>query len=240
MIFRKLDDGFSEVVPAWKGEACALLGGGPSLTMAQVELVKAAYESGRIRCGAVNDAYLWADFADVSYFADSHWWLDHARGIAKPALGLTAEQVRVRFASFRGQKCSIQTSGANITDPAVHIVRNKHFPNMGSGLSLDPRYIVTGWNSAHQLTNVLILAGIGTIILLGIDGRPATDGRTHWSGGHRRPTPDAAYEQYRRGWSAAEREIAAAGVRVINASPGSGIDSFEKMPLEDALIDYVY
>lgn len=240
MILRKLGDGFSEVVPAWRDETAVLIGGGPSLTPAQVAIVKASHEAGRIRCGAVNDAYLWADFADVSYFADSHWWADHDAGIAKPMLGLTAEEVRARFASFRGEKCSIESSGANITDPGVHILRNKHFPSMGQGLSTDPRYIVTGWNSAHQLNNVLILAGIKTIILLGIDGRPDKDGKTHWSGGHRRPTPEAAYEQYRRGWSAAEREIAAAGVRIINASPGSGIDSFEKMPLEDAMIDYAY
>lgn len=236
MILRRIPgERFSEVVRAWEGETAVLIGGGPSLTLDQVALVGAEHKAGRLRCVAVNDSYLWCGWADLSYFADSHYWEDHHKGIAKPALGLSASEVRERFASFSGAKCSIQNSGANIRDDSVHILRNKTFPSHGDGLSLDPGALATGRNSAYQANNLLILAGVTTIILLGIDGMPAQDGRTHWSGGHRRETPPEAYREYRRAWAEGAPAIAAAGVRVINASPGSAVTAFEKMALEDAL-----
>jgi hypothetical protein len=186
---------------------------------------------------AINDSYLWCDWADVLYAADASWHADHTAGTPKPAIGLTAAQVRERFASFKGQKCSIQSQAANIKDDRVHILRNANGTMHGFGLSADPRALITGRNSGFQALEVAILTGAKTVILLGFDGRPTTDGRTHWSGGHPIPTPSDAYMHYRKSFSEAEVAIKAAGVSVVNASPDSAIDSFPKMALEEALAD---
>jgi hypothetical protein len=236
---RNPHDRFSQIVPEWKGETAVLLGGGPSLTLQQVQRVRRVHEDGKVRCIAVNDSYLWCEWSDLLYAADSHWWRDHAAGVPKPMLGLTADDVRKRFAAFPGERCSIQNSGANVTDESVHLIRNLTYPYNSSVLSTDPGYLATGRNSAYQSVNLLMLAGVKTIILLGIDGRPGKDGRTHWSGGHPRPTPVNAYEEYRRAWSAAETPIKAAGVKVVNCSPGTYIDTFPKVALEDALAEAV-
>ena len=217
-LHRLPDSRFSEVSRAWEGGICVLLGGGPSLTLQQVAKVRVAHHA---RCIAINNCYLLAPWADICYFADSAWWRVHSVG--------------QEFRDFAGQKCSIQDSMTKIDDDSVHILKNRDFPHHGSGLSLDPQAIVTGRNSAYQAMNLAVLAGAKTIILLGIDGRPAKDGRSHWHSGHARPTPVAAYEEYRRAFSAGENEIKAAGVRVINCSPGSAVDSFEKMELPQAL-----
>ena len=236
MILRRIEGSrFSEILPGWAGETVVIIGGGPSLTGKQVETARQARQEGRCRVVAVNDSYLWAGWADLLYAADSHWWRDHSAGVAKTAIGLTAEQVRERFHAFAGARCSIQNSGANVTDERVHIVQNLTFPKHGNALSTDPRFLATGRNSAYQSLNLAILAGALTVILLGVDGRPAKDGRTHWSGGHPRPTPELAYGEYRRAWSEAAPAIRAAGVSVINASPGSAVECFSMMPLEDAL-----
>lgn len=236
VILRRLEGSrFSEVLPGWAGRTVVILGGGPSLTLEQVEIACGARQEGGCSVVAVNDAYLVAPWADALYAADSHWWRDHAAGIAKPAISLTAEQVHERFNAFAGVRCSIQNSGANITDERVHIVRNLTHPRHGNALSDDPQYLATGRNSCYQALNLAILAGAKTVILLGCDGRPAADGRTHFSGGHRRPTPEAAYAEYRRAWSEAVPAIKAAGVRVLNCSPNSAVDAFPKMALEDAL-----
>ncbi len=238
MILRRLPGiRFSEVLPEWAGQIVAIIGGGPSLTLDQVEQVRQHED---VRVIAVNDAYLWAPWADVSYFADASWWTQHAAGVAKPMLRLSAEQVRERFSAFAGEKCSIESQVGSIEDAAVHILRNFHLdPNgrgiHGFGLSLNPRSLVTGRHSGFQALNVAVLAGSRHILLLGIDGKPAADGRTHWSGGHKDPTPQDAYEFYRKAFSAAEHALKAAGVTVVNCSPGSAVDSFPKMPLEQAL-----
>jgi hypothetical protein len=236
MILRRLPGlRFSEVLPAWAGKTVVLLGAGPSLTMEQVRTAQAAHAQGLLHCIAVNDTYLVAAWADAHYAADAHWHRWHTEGVPKPVLGLSAEQVREMWAAFPGQKCTIQNSGATVADDAVHMLRNRDFPNNGVGLSTDPQVLVTGRNSGFQALNLAVLAGAKKIILLGFDGQPAANGATHFSGGHSRPTPPAAYPLYRQAMSAAEYALADLGVTVVNCSPGSAIDSFPKMALEAAL-----
>jgi hypothetical protein len=118
----------------------------------------------------------------------------------------------------------------------VHLLRNKHFPNNGTGLSLDPECLVTGHNSGYQAINLAVLAGAKTVILLGYDGHTPKQGeKTHWFGDHPRREPDAVFELYRKSHAAGAAAIKAAGVCVINCSPGSAIKAFEKMELSDAL-----
>lgn len=238
MILRRLQESrFSEVVVEWVGATVAILAGGPSLTLEQFHRVGTLRRgSGWLRVIAVNDAYLLAPWADVCYFADSQWWEWQTKGVPKPVLGLNADQVCAQFAAFAGQKCSIQNSGANIKDEAVHLLRNKHFPNHGDGISLDPRALATGRNSGFQAINLAILAGATKILLLGFDGKSDAQGRGHWFGEHPRIAPaDVFYEAMRKAFSAAERPIKEAGVSVVNCSPGSAIDSFPKVPIEEAL-----
>lgn len=236
MILRRLPESrFSTVLREWEGGVSVILGGGPSLTPEQVELVRAMHASGRVQCIAVNDAYLLADFAAICYFSDAKWYCWQQKGIAKPDLGFSAEQTLEKWQAFKGQKCSIQSANPYITDEAVHILRNRDFPYHGTGMSDDPGALVTGRNSGHQALNLAVLAGAKKIILLGFDGRPGADGRTHWHGEHPTPTPIAVWQEIRRAFSQAESGIKAAGVRVVNCSPGSFIDTFEKMALEEAL-----
>lgn len=124
----------------------------------------------------------------------------------------------------------------NIEDGAVHLLRNKNFPLNGTGLSLDPQYLVTGHNSGYQAINLAVLTGVKTIILLGYDGNEPEKGKpTHWFGDHPRREPDSVFALYRQAFKAGAKPIKAAGVRVINCSPGSAVDAFEKMELERAL-----
>jgi len=228
-------DRFSTVLRSWEGETVVLIGGGWSLTREQVELVGQARDRGLVKVGAVNDAYLWAPWADVHYAADAKWHAWHSQGIDKPAIGLKADQVRQLWTSFAGEKCTIQNSGGEVADPAVHVMRNRAGPGLHSvGLSLDPAYLVTGHNSGFQLINLVVLAGAKRIILLGYDGaQNAKTGATHFHGSHPTPTYVGSYEYYRRAFTTAERPLQQAGVEVINCSPGTAIASFRKARFED-------
>lgn len=124
----------------------------------------------------------------------------------------------------------------NVEDGAVHLLRNKDFPGHGNGLSLDPEYLVTGRNSGYQAINLAVLAGVKTILLLGYDGNEPEKGKpTHWFGDHPRREPDSVFAIYRQSFKSGAAAIKAAGVRVINCAPGSAVDAFEKMELEQAL-----
>lgn len=241
MILQRIEgERFSRVLPAWRGRAAVLLAGGPSLTEEQFEAVRVARETDGVRAIAINDSYLRAPWADVHYAADAKWHRWHTEGIEKPLIGLTAADVRERWAAFAGQKCTAQSSAAAVPD-AVHVMRCREFsaqtiPLLEPAISNDPTVLMSGRHSGFQALNLAILAGATTIILLGYDAKRGADGRPHWHGDHPTPSPaDATYPEFRRAFSAAENDIVAAGVRVINCSPGSAIESFPKMALEDAL-----
>lgn len=235
------DQRYSEVLPVWGGGVVVIIGGGPSVTPEQIAVVERALKEGRIAgVVAVNDSYLIAPFADICYFADSHWWKWHHEGVEKNVFGvlLSAAEVRERFAAFAGQKCSIQDSGGNITDDAVHIIQNLTFPQYSNLLSDDPQKLSTGRNSGFQAMNLVMLAGAKIIPLLGFDAQAALDGKKHWHGDHP-PRIGASganqYEYFRRAFSDAETEISRRGVVVYNCSPHSAINSFPKRSIEEVL-----
>jgi hypothetical protein len=153
----------SRVLPAWKSETVAVIASGASLTLGDVHGVQRA----GLPTIAVNSSFLWADFAEVLYAADSHFWRWMFQGIDYPKIGMDAAEVRRRFGAFRGEKCTIQSSGGNVADTGVHMLKNKE----GMGLSLDPETLVSGRNGGFQALNLAVLAGAKKIILLGLRWR---------------------------------------------------------------------
>lgn len=228
---------FSRVLPLWGDLPVVVLGGGPSLTPDQFELVRAARAADAVRVIAVNDAYLLAPWADVCYAADAKWFVWHTNGIDKPGLGLTAAQVRECWATFAGQKCGVESADPYHPDD-VHILRIAHG---AQGLSNDPKAIATGrqdgcaGHGGFQGLNLATLAGGKVILLAGFDGRPDAMGKTHFHGDHPLPTPDAIWDYIRRSFTCVENDLKARGIRVLNCSLQSAIDTFPKVSLDEAL-----
>lgn len=228
---------WSQVLPAWKSMTVAILAGGPSLTREQFAMVRSGREADRLRVIAINDAYLLAPWADVHYAADAKWHKWHTDGIAKPLLGLRAEDVRVRWASFGGQRCTIQPTEPHVPK-SVHVLRNRDHPNLGVGLSLDPKFLVTGSHGGFQCLNLAILAGASRVLLLGYDARLSDAGAAHWHGEHpvAGGSPAASTHQaFRNAFIKSQDAIKATGVEVLNCSPISTIDTFPKVNLDLAL-----
>jgi hypothetical protein len=200
---------YSHVVRAWEGRTVVCIGGGPSLTARQVLATM------WLPVIAINDAYRLADFADICYFADSRWgW----------------HKDRPEFQLFSGQKCTIEWGAARVVDNSVHVLRYGGL----AGVSRDPRSLCDGGHGGYQAINLAALAGAKTILLLGFDAREDSE-KAHWFGDHIQQVPRRAFRAYRSSLRALAPELERDGVRVINCSPGSAVDAFEKMPLEDAL-----
>lgn len=188
------------------------IAGGPSLTQQQVDFVR-----GKARVIAINDAYLLCPWADVLYFPDHKWWRWHKD---KPA-----------FKDFAGQKCCTDLS--NVGDASVHKLRYVR----EWAWSDDPTALARGehGHAGLQAIQMAALAGGDTILLLGYDARePKGNEKTHFFGDHPTPSPRNVFGKYRRSYAAAEHEIKARGLRIINCTPNSAIESFPKMTLEEA------
>jgi hypothetical protein len=213
-VIARIADGFSRVLREWEGETVALIGSGPSLTQEQCNTVRS------LNTIAVNDAWILAPWADVLYFADHRWLVWHCEALA----------------SFKGVKVSIEQHMQVEFPPDVHVLRNLDNGDP-AGLSLDPTGIKTGCNSGYQALNLAVLLGAKRIILLGYDYR--FDGsRSHFFGDHPVPTFENHLPGYAQKFSTIENKLIELGIEVLNATPGTALNAFPKVSLEDVICEH--
>lgn len=205
------EKGVMAVAPVFKGDTIVIVAGGPSLTADQVN-----YCRGRARVLVINDGYLLAPWADALYACDFPWWSAHD-GVA----------------DFAGLKFT-QDERPPKQWPDVHRIAGIHAP----GLSLDPDLIHFGGNSGYQAINLAVHLGAKRIVLLGFDLRLGDDGKRHWFGDHRAGlnNPDAGHmARWLDNFATMIPDLERAGVEVINCTPGSALECFDKDDLHATL-----
>lgn len=220
------------VVRAWAG-LIVCIASGPSITQQQLEQIRVARERGACRVICCNDMYLVAPFADVCYFADVKWhgWqIKPPQPKSWPWVKFTEDEVIKAWREFRGQKVTITPS------PLVKAESVFLLQSFGDGgLSTDPAGVFVGYNSGYQQLNVASLAGGNPIALVGYDMR-YQHGRTHCHNGHLLTEPEKSYSSemvnaYKRMAPLAKER----GLRIINCTPASALECFEKVELESVL-----
>lgn len=183
------------------------LASGPNMCREDAEAVR-----GRGNVIAIGNTGELAPFADVLYSADAVWWREYGD----------------RHAAFTGRRCALAQDGL---PEGVEGLQNRNEP----GLGLDR--IHTGCNSGYQAINLAFLEGATTIVLVGYDMQH-TDGRHHWHPDHPRHLGNfnpGMPELCRSKFTPLARDLAARGVRCINASRESALTCFERIPLPDVI-----
>jgi hypothetical protein len=203
----------------WPGSTVVCIGGGPSLTDADVAACK-----GRARVITVNDALFKAPWADVAYAADSQWWRQKGIKVQSEALKICladTEFKQIRTLRYRPDRI-IET------DP--------HFLATGRGRGDDG--IMHGGNSGYHAVNLAVLLGGVKIVLLAYDMGLGPNDELHWFGKHPAPlnNPTArAFPRWRAAFGRLAPVLAEMGVTVINASRRTALECFPRMSLEEAL-----
>ncbi len=200
----------------WPGATVVCLGGGPSLTQDQVDTLR-----GRAKVIAVNDACRLAPWAEVLYACDWRWW--RKVGGAPDFAGL-----KVTLSNSRGHLDAY---------PDIEMLENTGT----EGLERAPTGLRTGRNGGYQAINLAVHLGAARVLLLGYDMKPDACGRTHWFGDHGDwPTRPRVFETVMLPhFPGLARELEAVGVAVVNCTPDSALDAFDKLPLERALAESV-
>jgi len=195
---------------AWAGAVTVAIGGGPSLTQAQVD-----YCRGRAKVIAINDAVRLAPWADLLYFCDERWYRWHEAEVK----------------AFRGIRATLENGRLESELPGLI-----SFKNAGtSGCSLTPGALATGRNSGYQAIQVAAQLGVSKLVLIGFDMK-AVDGRSHWFGEHPSAgSPDRFEKNFAPLFDQLARPMELLGMRVVNATPGSALRLFPREPLEEAL-----
>ena len=201
------------IQPEWAGATVAILGGGPSLTQEQVEACR-----GRVKVIAINNSVTLAPWADILYFCDAErWYRWHSDWVhAFKGMVVTLRNFRLRQ-RHPNMKC-LRVDGAE-------------------GLCESSDGLRHGSNSGYQCINLCVHLGARKVILLGYDMR-AVDGKTHWHEEHPQPAGAEVYEHTMRPkFKTLVEPLGRLGITVINATPGSAIECFPRMSLEEALSD---
>lgn len=192
----------------WTDATVCIAASGPSLTEAQLDLVR-----GRAKLIVINSTFRLAPWSDALYACDGRWWTENPDAF-----------------SFAGLKFSLHRT----VDRSVLAFE----AGKVEGLEHNRSKLATGGNSGHQAINLAVHLGAARIVLVGYDMKLGQNGQAHHHPDHPPPSKNPPAVNLAR-WAARfetmVEPLRAAGVEVVNATPGSAIECFPRAQLEDAL-----
>lgn len=165
------------------------------------------------RVMVVNCTFRLLPDADVLYAGDLQWW---------DRYGLEAQ-------SFAGEKWTRDEYAAQRY--RLRRVQRRE----GAGLCRERGCVHPGGNSGFQAVNLAWHFGARRMVLLGFDMHRRNGG--HWHGEHdgMLSAPASHLPIWRREFSAMAFDLKHEGVQVINATPDTALECFQRMPLQEAL-----
>jgi len=201
------------IAPDWKGNTVTIIASGPSLNGGQIASIREAWQAGLTRVIGVNDAYKCAPWIDGLYAADPPWWEYHIKAV---------RDTHIPLLMCQDDEASQRWGLRHIPGPPEGKAAGVE------GISTNPDYIHFGSNSGFQALNIAFLMGAAKIILVGYDMHTKAGEPTHWFGEHPQVlTMHRDYHHWVKFFNQSAPQFIAAGVRVVNCSPGSAIKCFE-------------
>lgn len=193
----------------WSGERCFVLCGGESL-----KAQRAHVPGLKGRVVAVKEGVLLRPDADVLFFAG-----EHPQVVAPPLLK-----------RFAGTHVVVRGKGHPVFPRTARRVWRT---GTHESWSLDPT-MVAGFDAGTSAINLAILFGASEIVLLGYD----MGGGRWFAGEHPHPTPvipKGDFERHLAPLPSLARHAASLGIRIVNCSPTTRAEAFERRPLEEFL-----
>jgi uncharacterized Rossmann fold enzyme len=211
------------IVPEmWADETVYIIGGGPSILWTPLDAIH-----GRPVIG-VNNAFTLGPWVDIIFFGDMGWWERERLNVLRhPGIVVTC----LPGDKFKDIKRVKQVPRDKV--PGLHIrTRNK-----------------VNWNenSGGAAVNLAVLLGASRIVLLGFDFK--TDKERGFRQGHNwhnfhtgGPAQDIYRSKFLKGFRQMAKDLESMnaggwhrGVEILNATPGSALDVFPMVALEDTL-----
>lgn len=203
-----------QVQPIWAGKTAYIIGGGPSLTQADIDSVRGH------RTIAINMSYLNAPWADMVFFADFRWWKRELEERPDTLLG------------FGGK---IVTTHHELLHERVRHLKRIVPTGQMNGISLANDTVSMERTSVQGAMNIAYHLGVKRIALLGVDNRDAPNGRIHHHDEYPWVRHAESWQIKQDQFGYAAKALKARGVEVINCSPVSTLPFWPIRPLADVL-----
>lgn len=206
---QKQKQSFFELPTLWPSSTVYILGGGPSLTNFDVNLLK-----GR-RVIAVNNAYKLAPWIPVMYYGDCRWLQQH-------------KQELLNFAGLK-----LTTCPTHLKRPGILVLRKE---SGRKGISFNKKFVLWNGNSGGCAVNIAVQLGAKKIVLLGFDMRKI-DGECNWHREHpdadnKRKDP---YHKFLKNFEKIADDLKRKEIECINATPDSALKLFPIVDPKDVI-----
>lgn len=165
------------------------------------------------RVMAINCTWRLVPWADALYAGDHQWW----------------DRYGEEAQAFAGEKWTCDSRAAQ------RFKLNRVKVGIGHGLCREPGKVNSGGNSGYQAVNLAWHFGARQIVLLGFDMH--RNSGAHWHGEHEGmlSAPASHIAVWRNRFESLAQDLRADGVSVVNATEGSALQWFPRMPMAEAL-----
>jgi len=192
-------------IPAWRGQDCYIIGGGPSLRQFDWQLLRGKHTIG------CNDAFrLGPDICNVCVFGDLKFW----------------EAYKLQLRMYGGMVVTNCPALYKASIPWLRCMKRK-----ARGLFLD----ALGWNASTgaAAANLALLMGAQRVFLLGFDMAMGKDG-PNWHDHQLQEVTPASYDRFRSQFAYVKRDLERLWPtrEVINVTDGSRLDVFPKVSVD--------
>ena len=225
MAMQPPDIAWWQVPRCWPGQTVALLGGGESLTTAQVNACR-----GVCRVVAINRAFRPAPWADWLWGCDAdphRFWGTHPDALEFDGVKIVIRGARSVSRETLRSLDRLSQSGVRVLR---HSARDYPAPScVHEGMSPDPA-VMRGNNALFQILSIIVHTGAARVLLLGADMRG-----NHWHGGYKGQGQPNYAQSIIPPFATLVRPLDAAGVDVVNCSPGSALQTFPQAALGEVL-----
>jgi hypothetical protein len=205
----------------WRGSTCVILGGGPSLATVNLALIK------QRRVIAVNNAYgdpvkdasgktinyVPRPWVEACWFGDSRWFPWHRQWLKKYP-GILA--------------CCCPSLVQN--RDGIKVLRKSR---SRQGIEEKPGQVSWNGNSGASAINFAYHLGVKRILLLGFDMQRVGD-QANWHDDHPALKKNP-YAYFLKAFGSVAKDAKRLGLEIVNCSPDSALEVFEKVSLEEAL-----
>lgn len=224
----------------WEGGECWILGGGSSMPREfgiPEDIIQAVMNKqsplsvyspylspihGKHVIG-INVAYKIGTWMDMVFFGDSSFYEIHRQELSHyPKLKVS---------------CAPKVETTFMNDGIKFLKKDSKI----QGISTNPRTVAWNKNSGAAAISVAANAGAKRIILLGFDMTLNEGGEQHWHQEYKVKqtktslTTKQTFTIHMQGFNAISRDAKQRGIEIINASPNSKIQQFEKVSVKELL-----
>jgi hypothetical protein len=211
----EIRDEYDSLPRPYSGQTVFVIGGGPSIRSTNLRLI---HKRPVVGC---NDAFRLGDWVDWVVFADHRWWVWNWEELAKWGNRERAIALVPQLLDGRAEKY-----------PWLKILRRDE---ARFGLSVEQDTCCWNRGCGGAAINIAYLLGAARIVLVGFDMR-VVKGEHNWHDHHKNTERDKIYQNSMMPFLKPMSDaMKVTGLQIVNATPGSAMDIFTVMSLEEVL-----